>query len=112
MYRYDNHKGTFNIMSDIDAFKVSEMVWDFIEDYEIFNITIRDHHLMRFAIDPLTGEETLIQEELPPQDPDVPPVTFDVSKYGEFLGMPRIKDQLDHMYEELKVPDLSKLSKE
>jgi len=70
--------------------------------------------IVRITSDPLTNEEKIEEEDIvkPPnfgKKGGPPPKTFDVSKRGEYLGMPRIEDHVHQMYEEFGVDDPSKL---
>uniref|UniRef100_A0A7S3CJR8 Uncharacterized protein n=1 Tax=Strombidium rassoulzadegani TaxID=1082188 RepID=A0A7S3CJR8_9SPIT len=115
LYQYDNLKGCFRLLSDVDSYTVGEMVWDFIEEYNIYNITLKELQTVTMSIDPFTGQEIFTENPVvvPNLPKDVaPPMTFDVSRRGEFMGMPRIKDHLTFMYKELGIQKIEKLRKE
>ena len=68
------------------------MIWDYIEEYQIYNITIRDKNKFHFYRDHKAGEDRVEEEIIDHKKGDSChiPRTFDVSKTGEYLGMPRI----------------------
>ena len=41
--------------TDLKSYTVGDMTWDFIEEYEIYNIKIEDHTLVRIVTDDITG---------------------------------------------------------
>ena len=91
IYSYDNQKGCFRIHNDIQSYTVSELIWDFIEEYDIYNMTINDLQTVRITTDPLTGQEQIEEEEIikPPnfgKRGGPPPRTFDVSRLGEYVS--------------------------
>ena len=92
MYMFDTQKGQFKLLADPDSYTTSEMIWDYIEEYEMYNISIRDIAKFQMKKDPETGEDLLIETTIESTDKDNIPRTFDVTKNGEYLGMPRIEE--------------------
>ena len=66
------------------------MIWDYIEEYEMYNITIQDISRVTMSKNLDTGEDILYEKIIETSDKDHIPRTFDVTKNGEYLGMPRI----------------------
>ena len=65
MYYYDNIKQVFKVTTDLKSYTVGYMTWDFIEEYEIYNIKIEDHTLVRIVTDDATGRDRAVEEPLP-----------------------------------------------
>jgi hypothetical protein len=84
MYHYDNLKNCFRISTDPNSYTISEMSWDFIEQYEIYNLVLTDISSVKILKDPLTGNE--YTEETPIIGDRVVPRTFDVTKFGEYVS--------------------------
>lgn len=82
IYFYDNLKNCFKISTDITSYTVSEMTWDFIEEYQIYNLVLKEVATVKICKDPLTGQE--YTEETPLEGRI--PRTFDVSKFGEYVS--------------------------
>lgn len=82
MYYYDNLRNCFKISTDITSYTVSELSWDFIEEYQIYNLIMKDVATVKILKDPLSGQETT--EETPVEGRL--PRTFDVSKFGEYVS--------------------------
>lgn len=57
MYHYDNLKGCFRISTDVNSYTVSELSWDFIEQYDIYNMVLQDVATVKIAKDPATNQE-------------------------------------------------------
>ena len=85
MYYYDNINGLFKVTTDLKSYTVGDMTWDFIEEYDIYNIKIEDHTLVRIVTDGDTGQEIGVEEPLPIKN-QIPRI-FDVSKYGEYVSL-------------------------
>jgi len=49
LYYYDHFMKKFIIKSSLNSYTVSELSWDFIEDYEIFNFILQDIKIVRFV---------------------------------------------------------------
>ena len=98
-YIYDNRKipACFKILSDLKSLKVCDMTWDYIEEYDIYNITITEVQIGHILKNDTTGADYIEYEDIPKKPEgsrtahDVPK-TFDVTKHGEYLGMPRLKE--------------------
>ena len=56
----------------------------------MYNITIHDVSRCHISRDPNTNEDIIEETTLDAQDKDHIPRSFDVTKNGEYLGMPRI----------------------
>lgn len=91
---------------------VSQLSWDFIEDYKILSFTLRDTKIVRFRERKSQDGETVIQEMGSvdvDQDPMEVPKMFDVTWDGEYMGMPRLKEYLVQLYLKMRI-DFNKLS--
>ena len=58
----------------------------------MYNITIRDISRCHISRDPTTNEDVIDEKPLKQGDKDHIPRSFDVTKNGEYLGMPRIQE--------------------
>lgn len=91
---------------------VSELSWDFIEDYKIFSFTLKDLKVVRFRerVTP-EGENSILEMGTVDieHDPIEVPKTFDVTWNGDYMGMPRLKEYLVQVYDKMRI-DFNKLS--
>lgn len=80
------------------------MTWDYIEEYEMYNITIRDTLKYTMSRDSKTSEDIVEPQVIEqPTDKDYIPRSFDVSKNGEYLGIPRIQEFMAQTYKALGI---------
>ena len=118
-YTYDAKKQKFIVPVDLESFTVADFSWDWIEDHQIYNIKIVEKRRATMVQDMMTGEWDVTYKELGAVEmsqysmvegvPDLTTYNFDVSKRGEYLGMPRIEDSIRQAYKKLNI-DHFKLS--
>ena len=81
------------------------MRWDYIDEYKIYNITIRDDIRFHIHRDSKLGQDFVEEEILEhySHNDKCIPRTFDVTKDGEYLGMPRIKEYMEQIYVQMGI---------
>jgi len=65
LYVYDCKKQIFKVVSDIDSYNITELSWDYIEEYDIYNIKLKDLSKMKICINPITGIEYTEEIKIP-----------------------------------------------
>lgn len=53
-------------MSDMKSYTQCEMIWDYISEYEIYNITLKDVAKMKIVTDQITGHEIVEEHKIAP----------------------------------------------
>lgn len=111
LYHFDSEKQQFVINNDLDSYTVTEMIWDYLEEFEIYNIILKDVSKNQIVQDQFSQDQTIIENLLPEPSLKEVPRTFDVTKEGEYIGMPRLPEFLNQMYHKLGL-DITQLKEE
>lgn len=78
--------------TDQNSFIKADLLWDWIPDHEIFNIKIVEREKGQIKYNAELGMDDATWIDLPESSEHI--YNFDVSKRGEYLGMPEIEDTL------------------